>query len=131
LTFRLVGWSGRGMETSATGDRIPPDAVRLLEALLASDEPVHRALLAQIPHLRVTGRCACSCASVDFGLNTALVSAAPVTANPVAEATVADADGLPIGGALVFASEGYLSNLEIYTWGDHQITRLPSPDRLC
>ncbi|MFF1482248.1 hypothetical protein ACFVYD_32645 [Streptomyces sp. NPDC058301] len=56
---------------------------------------------------------------------------ATVTDNPVAEATVLDAAGQPIGGALVFAYDGYLSNLEIYAWDDEQITQLASPDRLC
>ncbi|SEL30255.1 hypothetical protein [Streptacidiphilus jiangxiensis] len=118
------------METSTTGDRIPAEAVQILEALLNSDEPVHRALLAQIPHLRVTGRCTCSCASIDFGLDRSLVPAAAPSGNPVAEATVVDADGEPVGGVLVFAYDGYLSNLEVYAWGDDQISHLPSPDRL-
>lgn len=51
--------------------------------------------------------------------------------NPVADATVVDVEGEPVGGALVFAHDGYLSNLEMYTWGDDRITRLPTPDRLC
>ncbi|AUY52835.1 hypothetical protein [Streptomyces sp. CB01881] len=119
------------METSTTGDPLPAEAVQLLEALLKEDQPDHRALLAQIPHLRVIGRCPCSCASIDFGLDRAAVPAAPVAGNPVADGTVLDADGEPVGGALVFAYDGYLSNLEVYGWGDDQITRLPSPDRLC
>ncbi|WP_079404063.1 hypothetical protein [Streptomyces sp. 3211] len=119
------------METSTSGERIPAEAVRLLEALLTGDEPVHRALLAQIPFLHVTGRCRCSCASLDFGLDRSLVPAAPVIGNPVADATVVDVEGEPVGGALVFAHDGYLSNLEMYTWGDDRITRLPTPDRLC
>ncbi|GAA0618053.1 hypothetical protein [Streptomyces crystallinus] len=119
------------MDTSTTGDRIPAEAVKLLEALLKSDKPAHRALRAQIPHLRVTGHCTCSCASIDFGLDKAAVPSAPVTENPVADATVLDRDGQPVGGALLFAYDGYLSNLEVYAWGDEQITQLPPPDRLC
>lgn len=119
------------MEASTTGDRIPAAAAKLLEALLKSDEPVYRALRAQIPYLRVTGRCICSCASIDFGLDRTAVTSAPVGENIVADATVLDADGQPVGGALVFAYDGYLSNLEVYAWGDEQITQLPSPDQLC
>lgn len=119
------------METSTTGDRVPAEAVRLLEALLKSDNPVHRVLRAQIPYLRVTGRCACSCASIELGLDETLVHAAPVADSPVvAESEVLDADGQPIGGVLVFAHAGYLSYLETYTWLDEQITQFPSPDRL-
>lgn len=119
------------MATDAPGERIPADAAALLGELLKGDDPVHRALRAQIPHLRVTGGCACPCASLDFGLDRAAVSRAPAPRrNPVAEATVLDAGGEPVGGALVFADGGYVSRLEVYTWGDEELTRLPSPDRL-
>ncbi|MEU9100848.1 hypothetical protein [Streptomyces sp. NPDC048361] len=119
------------MEGSTTGDRVSAEAIELLEALLTGDDPVHRGLRAQIPHLRVTGHCTCSCASIDLGLDEALTPAAPVAGGPVvAEAEVVDADGQPIGGLLVFAHAGYLSRLETYTWLDQQITRFPAPDRL-
>ncbi|MER7842473.1 hypothetical protein ABTZ03_00805 [Kitasatospora sp. NPDC096077] len=119
------------MDHTTPGDRLPAEAVTLLEALLADDTPAFRALRAQIPHLRVTGGCGCPCASLDFRLDeTAAVPAAPAAGCPAAEATVLDADGEPIGGVLVFVSEGQLSGLEVYTWADEPITRLPSPDRL-
>ncbi|WHM40998.1 hypothetical protein [Streptomyces sp. BPTC-684] len=131
MTFTMGGWSGHGMETSTTSDRVPAGAVTLLEALLTGDDPVHRALRAQIPHLRVTGHCTCSCASVDLGLDETLAAAAHVADDPVvAEAEVLDADGQPIGGVLVFAHAGYLSYLETYTWLDEQITQFPAPDRI-
>ncbi|WP_438297583.1 hypothetical protein [Streptomyces sp. HUAS TT7] len=131
MTFNLVGWSGQDMEASTTGDRVPAEAVELLEALLKSDDPVHRALRAQIPHLWVTGHCTCSCASIDLGLDEALTPAARIADDPVvAEAEVVDADGQAIGGVLVLAHAGYLSCLETYTWLDEQITQFPSPDRL-
>lgn len=109
---------------------LAPEAVALLDALLAGDGPAHRALRAQIPHLRVTGRCPCPCASIDVDLDRAAVPAAPAAAHPAAEATVLDSDGQPVGGVLVFASAGYLSGLEVYTWQDEPITRFPPPDRL-
>lgn len=114
-----------------TDDPLPAEAVALLEALLAADTPAFRALRAQIPHLRVTGGCACPCPSLDLALaDPAAVPAAPATENPAAEATVVDADGDPIGGVIVFVTEGRLSLLEVYSWADEPITRLPSPDRL-
>ncbi|MFD9789527.1 hypothetical protein ACFWXK_01095 [Streptomyces sp. NPDC059070] len=118
------------METRTTGDAVPAEAITLLEALLASDTPLHHALRAQIPHLQVMGRCSCSCATLDLGLDETLVAAAPVTDTIVADTEVLDADGQEIGGVLVFAHGGYLSYLEIYTWLDEPITRFPSPDRL-
>ncbi len=119
------------MEASTTDDRLPAEAVELLEALLKNDDLVHGALRAQIPHLRVTGHCPCSCASVDLSLDGALVPAALIAGDPVvAEAEVVDTQGQPIGGVLVFAHAGYLSYLETYTWLDEQITQFPSQDRL-
>ncbi|MEV7597234.1 hypothetical protein AB0O91_07545 [Kitasatospora sp. NPDC089797] len=119
------------MDDSTADPRPPAEAVALLEALLGADTPADRALRAQIPHLRVTGGCACPCAGLDFDLDdTAPVPSVPVPGRPAAEATVVDADGEPIGGVLVFATEGRLSALEVYTWADEPMTRLPSPDRL-
>lgn len=119
------------METSTTSDRAPAEAVELLEALLSGDTPAHRALRAQIPHLRVTGHCTCSCASIGLGLDETLTQAAPVTGGSVvADAEVLGADGQPIGGVLVFAHAGYLSYLETYTWLDEEITRFPPLDRV-
>ncbi|MFG2819743.1 hypothetical protein ACGFX4_09980 [Kitasatospora sp. NPDC048365] len=48
----------------------------------------------------------------------------------MAEAIVLDAAGQEIGGAMVFAYDGYLSNLEVYTWEDTPMAGLPAPDRL-
>ncbi|MFJ4184340.1 hypothetical protein [Kitasatospora sp. NPDC089509] len=119
------------MDHTTPGDRLPAEAVTLLEALLADDTPAFRALRAQIPHLRVTGGCGCPCASLDVRLDDAAdVPAAISAGHPAAEATVLDADGEPIGGVLVFAHEGRLSYLEVYSWADEPISRLPSPDRL-
>ncbi|MFE4973278.1 hypothetical protein ACFRAR_14325 [Kitasatospora sp. NPDC056651] len=118
------------MDTSTTGGPLPREAVRPLEALLQDDDPTHRALLAQLPHPRVTGHCQCPCASLDLGLDRAAAPAAPVTPDPAATASMHDADGEPVGGVLVFAQDGYLSGLEVYTWADEPITRLPPPDRL-
>ncbi|MGW2250912.1 hypothetical protein ACWCXH_12000 [Kitasatospora sp. NPDC001660] len=110
-----------------TGEPVPDEAVHLLNALLGDAYPE---LSAQIPHLRVAGHCPCPCPSIDFSLDRTAVPAAPVVDNPFAEATVLDETGEPVGGALLFAFEGYLSNLEVYSWTDDPVTRLPSPDRL-
>ncbi|MFF1481410.1 hypothetical protein ACFVYD_28315 [Streptomyces sp. NPDC058301] len=119
------------METSTTGGALPAEAITLLETLLASDTPLHHALRAQIPHLRVTGHCSCSCATIVLGLDETLAAPAPVTDNPVvAEAEVLDSDGQEIGGVLVFAHGGYLSYLETYTWLDEPITQFPFPGQL-
>ncbi|MFJ9770745.1 hypothetical protein ACIRVF_05840 [Kitasatospora sp. NPDC101157] len=119
------------MNDSTPGARLPAEAVALLEALLAADTPDCRTLRAQIPQLRVTGGCPCPCPSLDFAVERPeAVPTTSVGTRIVAEATVLDADGQPIGGAMVFTTEGRLSSLEVYSWDDPPITRLPFPDRL-
>ncbi|MFD8088332.1 hypothetical protein ACFV4F_42375 [Kitasatospora sp. NPDC059722] len=110
-----------------TGEPLPDEAVHLLNALLGDAYPE---LSAQIPHLRVAGHCRCPCPSIDFALDRSAVPAAPAVDSPFAEATVLDETGEPVGGVMLFASEGYLSLLEVYSWSDDPVTRLPSPDRL-
>ncbi|GGR08626.1 hypothetical protein GCM10010195_74160 [Kitasatospora griseola] len=49
----------------------------MLDALLGDDDPVHLALRAQMPHLRVHGPCPCGCGTAYFDLDTAAVRSAP------------------------------------------------------
>ncbi|MFE0459499.1 hypothetical protein ACFW1A_09590 [Kitasatospora sp. NPDC058965] len=119
------------MDDSTTGDPLPAEVVTLLQALLREDTPVHRGLLAQLPRLRVTGHCPCPCPTLDFGVaDTAAVPPVAGARGPITEAAVLDRDGQPVGGVLVWATGGYLSGLELYSWADEPITRFPGPDRL-
>jgi hypothetical protein len=47
-----------------------------------------------------------------------------------AEATVLDAEGQPLGGVIVFLKEGYLSMLEVYSFGVSPIREWPPAEQL-
>ncbi|MBS2965929.1 hypothetical protein KGA66_22985 [Actinocrinis puniceicyclus] len=111
----------------------PDDVVMTLTHLLRPDDPVQTALLAQIPHVTIKGRCGCGCATVYFDLDTGAVMPGPIdpARHPlVAEAGIVGPCGEPLGEVLVFARDGYLSWLEVCSWSDATIRTLPSPDRL-
>ncbi len=99
---------------------LPDDVAGVLAALLDPADPVHAALLRQVPHLRVTGRCGCGCGSADFALDVRTVAAAATGAMTVvaAEATLLTGDGECPGEVLLFAQGGYLSWLEVCSWSD-------------
>jgi hypothetical protein len=84
-------------------------------------------LLAQLPHTSVVRRCGCGCATVDLHVDRAAVAPATVGENPVAEASFAVDDANVSGGVLLFAEDGYLSYLEVYSVQDKPITRFPEP----
>jgi hypothetical protein len=86
-------------------------------------------LLAQVPSARVIGGCRCGCASV--ALRVDRDPSAESVATPIPnEATVLDPEGSPIGGVLLFARDGCLAELEIYSFEDDPLRVFPPPDRL-
>lgn len=108
----------------AEPEPLPLGVAATLDALLSEADPVSRALRAQIPFARVTGRCGCGCATVDLTVDRAAVPPAPAHDNPVADewyAVPKDA------GVMVFTDAGYLSLLEIYSTADEPITTWPEP----
>ena len=121
------------MADRADAGPLPEDVVAALEHLLQPHDPVHAALLAQIPHATVQSRCGCGCATVYFDLDADAVTPGPVdpARHPVvAEAGIVAPDGQPRGEVLVLAHHGYLSWLEVRSWGDATITTLPPPGQL-
>ncbi|MFE1318601.1 hypothetical protein [Kitasatospora phosalacinea] len=101
-------------------ERLPPDVAEVLDALLGDDDPVHLALRAQLPHLRVRERCTCGCGTAYFDLDPAAVRPAPSGPRTVvaAEALIRTGDGDCPGEVLAFARGGYLSWLEVCSWSD-------------
>ncbi|MFF1542625.1 hypothetical protein [Streptomyces sp. NPDC058291] len=99
-------------------EALPSDVADVLDVLLSGDDPVHAALRRQVPHLRVTGRCACGCGTAYFDLDTASVQPAPSGPGTVvaAEARFRTGSGELPGEVLVFAAAGYLSWLEVVSW---------------
>ncbi|MFJ1972217.1 hypothetical protein ACIO93_26450 [Streptomyces sp. NPDC087903] len=98
------------------------EAAATLRALLAGSDPVSRALLAQIPHTRVVGRCGCGCATVDLDVDRTAAAPAPSHDNP---AVAAGYTGPHAAGVMVCTEGGYLSRLEIYSVSDEPITAWP------
>jgi hypothetical protein len=86
-------------------------------------------LLAQMDGVEVVGRCTCGCATVTFHVPSERQSDEIATPIPN-EAEVLDADGEAVGGVLVFAREGQLSELEVYSNSDAPITEVPSVERI-
>ncbi|PJN21098.1 hypothetical protein [Kitasatospora sp. CB02891] len=99
---------------------LPPDIAEALDALLGDDDPVHLALRAQTPHLRVHGRCPCGCGTTYFDLDTAAVQPAPSGPRTVvaAQAPICTENGDSPGEVLAFAQTGHLSWPEVCSWSD-------------
>jgi hypothetical protein len=101
----------------------------LLALLHYADFKGRDALVQQADSARVDWYCGCGCATVSLTVDPAAPSARR-TYRPIPnEATVVDAAGEIIGGVIVFADDGYLSNLEIY-WHYEPISPFPPLDRL-
>ena len=87
------------------------------------------ALLEQANAVRVVGECPCGCATVGLVVDPGAPTAGK-TYRPIPnEAEVLDADGENVGGVIVFAENGYLSGLEIFSYGD-PINPFPPLDEL-
>ncbi|MGJ5790596.1 hypothetical protein [Streptomyces griseorubiginosus] len=103
---------------------LPPDVAATLRALLSGSDPVSGALLAQVPHARVVGRCGCGCATVDLEVDRTAAAPAPPHDNPAVEEGYA---GPHSAGVLVCTEDGYLSLLEIYSVADEPVSAWPDP----
>jgi len=87
------------------------------------------ALLEQVDSARVSWYCGCGCATVNLVVDPEAPSAGRTYRPIPSEANVVNAAGEYIGGVIVFADDGYLSNLEIY-WYEEPISPFPPLDRL-
>jgi hypothetical protein len=102
----------------------------ILDLLLTQDFEGVDALRAQVPHVSVVGRCTCGCATVDLAVDKGRCKPAPSYSRPIlSEAQVVDDDKEPLGGVIAFLDDGYLSMLEIYSYGD-PIPKWPEKDRV-
>ncbi|MEU2631545.1 hypothetical protein [Kitasatospora sp. NPDC007106] len=99
---------------------LPTDVSEVLDAVLDTDGPVHRALRRQVPHLAVDARCACGCGAAYFALDTDAVEPAPAGGGTVvaAQALLITETGDCPGEVLVFTQDGHLSWVEVCSWDD-------------
>ncbi len=89
------------------------------------------AVLEHLDAVRIVGGCDCGCACATVDLATPDAPPSDAIAYPIPnEATVFDPDGQAIGGILVFARDGRLAQLEVYSYGDEPISPFPPVERL-
>lgn len=99
-------------------DLLPGERQALVRILEHADFDGRDALLAQLPHTKVSRYCACGCATVDLEV-TGDVPLATGARSPLPnEARVFASDGDEIGGVIVFLDNGKLSMLEVYSHFD-------------
>ena len=108
---------------------LPGEHRTLMTVLQQADFPGRDALLAQAETASVVGYCGCGCASVQLAVADGLPTATRTPSPIPNEATVLDADGEAIGGILVFLTDGSLSLLEVYDYGD-RISPFPPVEQL-
>lgn len=107
-----------------------PDVARaLLEAMLAHDAPSAPALRVQAGSVLARSGCTCGCGTLDLEVADPAAPVAELHGSFPLEGEVRDDDGTPVAGLLLFAEEGRLSSLEIFSYADDGLP-LPSPDRV-
>lgn len=116
--------------TTITEDRLlAEEERRLVSWLLEHGEPHASGFFTQLASARVSGRCSCGCASIDFSI----AGSQPVTEGGMdilADYAWRDHDG-HLFGALVFARGGLLAGLDLWSIdGEATATRLPDPSEL-
>ncbi|GAA3190138.1 hypothetical protein [Streptomyces ramulosus] len=112
---------------------LPGDVAATIEALLPPGTPAREELLRQLPHTVVSRRCGCGCATVDLLVDRSAVPGAALREEdaPVAASATFHVPGTPEGaGVLLFAADGYLSCLEVYSVSDVPVRTWPDPRTL-
>jgi hypothetical protein len=108
---------------------LPEERATLLALLNYADFEGRDALLGQVEFARVTWYRGCGWATVNLTVDRSLPSAGR-TYRPIPnEAHIVDTNGEPAGGVIVFADDGYLSNLEVH-WYEHPISPFPPLDQM-
>lgn len=110
------------------------DAERKIVILLLSTEfPGVEEMRAQVDHARVVGVCDCGCPTIDIEVSE---GAAPRSlrlsgVGPLPyEGYVGSDGGDPVGGIILFCSDGFLSGLEYYPMREPSPTEWPDPGRI-
>lgn len=101
----------------------------LLDAMLAHDVPSAPALRAQAGSVLARSGCTCGCGTLDLEVTDPDAPVAGLHGTFPIEGEVHDDDGTPVAGLLLFADEGRLSSLEIFSYADDGFP-LPSLDRV-
>jgi hypothetical protein len=118
---------------SATRDlpwRLLTDRERdLLRAILDQPFPESTALLAQAEVAEARQGCDCGCGTIDLQVDRDSASSVALNGSLApGEAEVLSETGASEGGLIVFVQDGYLSCLEIYSYGEP--AALPAAERI-
>ena len=100
---------------------INEDERDLLLWLLRNGLPGAETLAKQVEALRVKSKCPCGCPTVEFELSGA---AAPLVPQILANFHGKIANGEDVG-VILWADQGRISSLEIYGFGDEEVSDLP------
>ena len=93
-----------------------PNEHELIAALTSQDFPAAPRLRQQLEHARAQQGCGCGCGTISLNIDPALAEPAVVPRQPTpGETNVVDDNGTVTGGLILFARNGYLSCLEIYS----------------
>ena len=107
------------------------EETEVLRRLLAFDFPGATELRDQLPFALVVGPCACGCVSVDISVDATRAPAAAGAVSPLpVEVEIVGSDGACIGGIIVFLTDGYVSLIDVHSYGDDPISTWPSMDAL-
>ncbi|MEC4615050.1 hypothetical protein [Tsukamurella tyrosinosolvens] len=99
-----------------------------LDGFLSSDFAGVEELRAQVSTLQARPSCSCGCGSIALLADRRVAASPRITWSPL-EADVVDDAGNSIGGLLLFANDGYLDDLEVYSYLDEPL-QLPPVDRI-
>src|SRR4051794_12049067 len=93
------------------------DEGALLRALLDHDFDGADALRSQLDLARVGSSCSCGCGSIGFTLPLSGVEKSSATSPLPVEAEIIGADGEPVGGVIVFVRDGFLHDVDVFSFG--------------
>jgi hypothetical protein len=108
---------------------LPEERATLMAILTHADFDGRDALVTQARTAQVDSYCGCGCATVGLEVDRTTPPAVNARSPIPNGAGVFDADGEEVGGIIVFLDDGYLCNLEIYSWDD-PIAPFPALHRL-
>ena len=98
----------------------------VLEALLSLEFEGAQELRAQLATVKLVGQCECGCATIELDVDRAHAPQAAIEGLVPAEGSVRRPGSDEVqGGIILFASNGYLSALEIYNFDDEPIRKFP------
>lgn len=101
----------------------------LLTAIIDQPFPGSPGLLAQVEVAEAQQGCDCGCGTINLRVDRAKAhSVAFESSLAPGEAEVLSAAGTSEGGLILFVRDGYISSLEIYSWGEP--AALPPVDRI-